>query len=50
MGGSCQIDAIAFNTPTLPAGRQQARMAYQLDVNEFRGIVSPQLIVEHIDL
>jgi single-stranded-DNA-specific exonuclease len=50
VGSSCQIDAIAFNTPTLPAGRQQARMVYQLDVNEFRGIVSPQLIVEHIDL
>jgi single-stranded-DNA-specific exonuclease len=50
VGGSCQIDAIAFNTPTLPTGRHHARMVYQLDVNEFRGIVSPQLIVEHIDL
>jgi len=50
VGGFSQIDAIAFNTSTLPAGRQHARMVYQLDVNEFRGIVSPQLIVEHIDL
>jgi len=50
VGGSCQIDAIAFNAPMLPAGRLHARMVYQLDVNEFRGIVSPQLIVEHIEL
>jgi single-stranded-DNA-specific exonuclease len=50
VGGCCQIDAIAFNTPMLPAGQQHARMVYQLDVNEFRGIVSPQLIVEHIEM
>jgi len=47
--GSCQIDAIAFNTEVLPGGRQQLHMAYRLDVNEFRGIVSPQLIVEHME-
>ena len=48
--GSCQIDAIAFNTPELPADCQQVHMAYRLDANEFRGIVSPQLIVEYIEV
>ena len=47
--GGCQIDGIAFNTETLPQGRQQVHLAYRLDVNEFRGIVSPQLIVEHME-
>jgi single-stranded-DNA-specific exonuclease len=47
--GSCQIDGIAFNTEALPRGRQQIHMAYRLDVNEFRGVVSPQLIVEHME-
>ena len=47
--GNNQIDGIAFNTTTLPAGCQQVHMAYRLDANEYRGIVSPQLIIEHID-
>jgi single-stranded-DNA-specific exonuclease len=47
--GGCQIDAIAFNTEVLPGGRQQVHLAYRLDVNEFRGVVSPQLIVEHME-
>jgi len=47
--GSCQIDAIAFNTEVLPRGSQRVHMAYRLDVNEYRGIVSPQLIVEHME-
>ena len=47
--GSCQIDGIAFNTAVLPGDRRQVHMAYRLDVNEFRGILSPQLIVEHIE-
>jgi single-stranded-DNA-specific exonuclease len=47
--GGCQIDAIAFNTEVLPQGRQQVHLAYRLDVNEFRGIVSAQLIVEHME-
>jgi single-stranded-DNA-specific exonuclease len=47
--GGRQIDAIAFNTEVLPGGRQQVHLAYRLDVNEFRGIVSPQLIVEHME-
>ncbi len=47
--GSCQIDGIAFNTPQLPEECQHVHLAYRLDANEFRGIVSPQLIVEHIE-
>ena len=47
--GSCRIDGIAFNTPQLPADCQRVHVAYRLDANEFRGIVSPQLIVEHIE-
>jgi single-stranded-DNA-specific exonuclease len=47
--GSCQIDGIAFNTPKLPADCQRVHLAYRLDTNEFRNIVSPQLIVEYIE-
>ena len=47
--GSCQIDGIAFNTAELPADCRQVHMAYRLDANEFRGIVSPQLIVEYVE-
>jgi len=49
-GGARQIDAIAFNTAELPPGCRQARLAYRLDVNEFRGLVSPQLVIEHIEV
>lgn len=49
-GGACQIDAIAFNTAQLPPGCRQAHLAYRLDVNEFRGLVSPQLVIEHIEV
>ena len=49
VGSSRQMDAIAFNTPLLPETGTEARMAYRLDVNEFRGAESPQLIVEHIE-
>ena len=48
--GSTPIEAIAFNTAALPAACRRARMAYRLDVNEFRGRVSAQLVVEHIAL
>ncbi len=48
--GTGRIDAIAFNTPVLPAGCRSARLAYRLDVNEYRGLVSPQLVVEHIEM
>ena len=42
------LDAIAFNQPALESGTQQVRLAYRLDVNEFRGLRTPQLIVEYI--
>ncbi len=41
------IDAIAFNQAGLPL-RGPVRLAYRLDVNEFRGLETPQLIVEQI--
>lgn len=41
------VDAIAFNqADTVCRGR--IRLAYRLDVNEWRGVESPQLIVEQI--
>ncbi len=45
-GGSV-IDAIAFNQGGT-AHRDTVRLAYRLDVNEYRGFESPQLIVEQI--
>jgi len=48
-GGHCRIDAIAFNTPPLPDGLAGVRLAYRLEVNEFRGSESAQLVVEYID-
>ncbi len=47
--GEQSIEAIAFNTPALPPGCDRAHMAYRLDVNEFRGIASAQLVVELIE-
>jgi len=46
-GGGPPIDAIAFNQAG-PAFRGVVQLAYRLDVNEFRGIESPQLVVEQI--
>ncbi len=45
--GKTVIDAIAFNQAGLPL-RGLVRLAYRLDVNEFRGVETPQLIVEQI--
>jgi single-stranded-DNA-specific exonuclease len=45
-GGSI-IDAIAFNQAG-PVYRGVVKMAYKLDVNEFRGVENPQLVVEQI--
>ncbi len=41
------VDAIAFNQAG-PAYRGVVQLAYRLDVNEFRGIENPQLVVEQI--
>lgn len=41
------VDAIAFNQH-YPGLRRDVRMAYRLDLNEYRGIENAQLIVEQI--
>ncbi|MCG7983679.1 MAG: single-stranded-DNA-specific exonuclease RecJ [Candidatus Thiodiazotropha lotti] len=46
--GEWLIDAIAFNQPPLSESAGQVLLAYRLDVNEFRGQKSAQLIVEKI--
>ena len=48
--GEC-FPAIAFNKTDadLPAGENSIRAVYRLDVNEFRGKRSLQLIVQHIE-
>ena len=48
--GACYA-AIAFNKTDadLPAGSDDIRVVYRLDVNEFRGKRSLQLIVQHIE-
>lgn len=46
-GGGEIIDAIAFNQAG-PAYRGVVQLAYRLDVNEFRGRETPQLVVEQI--
>jgi len=45
------IDAIAFNADerTLSLDAARVRVAYKLDVNEYRGQRSAQLLVEHIE-
>jgi single-stranded-DNA-specific exonuclease len=45
--GGAVIDAIAFNQAG-PAYRGVVQLAYRLDVNEWRGRETPQLIVEQI--
>ena len=45
--GGPPIDAIAFNQAGT-AYRGIVQLAYRLDVNEFRGVESPQLVVEQI--
>ena len=46
-GGSGVVDAIAFNQAG-PAYRGRIQLAFRLDVNEYRGIENPQLVVEQI--
>ena len=45
------FDAIAFNTDQLTWLRDaaRARVAYKLDVNDFRGQRSAQLLIEHLE-
>ena len=46
---SKRIDAIAFNTTDndWPPDVEQVHIAYRLDINEYRGLRSIQLIVEY---
>jgi single-stranded-DNA-specific exonuclease len=46
-GGGHAVDAIAFNQAG-PAWRGFVQLAYRLDVNEYRGFESAQLVVEQI--
>ena len=50
-GSQQAIDAIAFNTvdDDWPIGVKQVELAYRLDVNEFNGKRTAQLMVEHIE-
>ncbi|MCG6863762.1 MAG: single-stranded-DNA-specific exonuclease RecJ [Chromatiaceae bacterium] len=44
------IDAIGFRLAELAASAgDQAHVAYRLDVNDYRGVKSPQLILEHLE-
>jgi single-stranded-DNA-specific exonuclease len=46
--GACNIEAIAFNTAPVPVHCRTVHLAYRLDVNEYRGLVSPQLVVDYL--
>lgn len=46
-GGGSPVDAIAFNQAG-PSFRGVVHIAYRLDVNEYRGVERPQLVVEQI--
>jgi len=45
------LDAIAFNAvdADLPEDCTRLRLAYRLDVNEYRGLRTAQLVVEHLE-
>ena len=47
-GGGNVIDAIAFGQAG-PAYRGNVQLAFRLDVNEWRGVESPQLVIEQIE-
>jgi single-stranded-DNA-specific exonuclease len=45
--GNTRIDAIQFNFSSQPGNR--TRLAYRLAINEYMGVESPQLMVEHLE-
>ena len=49
LSGNQTFDAIAFNQDRLVEGRNK-HMAYRLDINEYRGRQTVQLIVEAVDV
>lgn len=51
IAGGPALDAIAFNVPRAAwewREQQEIHLVYRLDVNEFRGVQSVQLMIEHI--
>jgi single-stranded-DNA-specific exonuclease len=48
-GGNRRLDGIAFNTGILPATGREMRLVYRLDVNEYRGVESAQLVIEYME-
>ena len=46
-----EIEAIAFNVTDegWPSSVERVRIAYKLDINEYRGECTPQLLIEHIE-
>ena len=50
-GGQHKIDAIAFNIEKHQwrEDSREVRIAYQLSINEFRGMRSAQLIIQHLE-
>jgi single-stranded-DNA-specific exonuclease len=51
IGGSREIEAIAFNTTnrSWPKGTSLINAVYRLDINEYMGRRTPQLIVEYLE-
>lgn len=49
-GGLPPVDAIAFNTPLLSGAGATVRLAYRLDVNEYRGSERAQLVVDYLEV
>ena len=49
-GAQRPVDAIAFNTPpdAVDAAARNHRFVYRLAINDYNGMQTPQLIVEHI--
>jgi single-stranded-DNA-specific exonuclease len=46
--GDARFDAIQFNFSVQPGGR--VRAAYRLGINDYMGVQSPQLLIEHLDI
>jgi single-stranded-DNA-specific exonuclease len=45
--GNTRIDGIQFNFNSQPGNT--ARVAYRLTINEYQGVETPQLMVEHLE-
>ncbi len=50
LDGAPPLDAIGFHLAERRGGLgEQVRLAYRLDINEYRGLRSPQLVFEHLE-